>query len=122
MDKNTIFHALLKALDNAGAYDEDHEGRGVGMGVLLALCGALLEKSLKGGLIVVGQLNLGGSIDPVYNALAVAELAVEKGAESLLIPVTARQQLFDLPDDMVTKVDVQYYNTPSEALLKALGD
>lgn len=110
------FSVQLRALDAA------HDGRGLGVGVLLALCGALLEKSLKGGLIVVGQVNLGGSIDPVYNALAVAELAVEKGATSLLIPVSARKQLFDLPDDMVTKVDIQYYGNPSEALLKALGD
>jgi len=104
------------------AFDASHEGGGLGVSVMLALCGALLEKSLKGGLIVVGQVNLGGSIDPVYNALAVAELAIEKGATSLLIPVSARKQLFDLADDMVTKVDIQYYGHPSEALLKALGD
>ena len=103
------------------AFDSAREGRGVGVSVLLALCGALLEKSLKGGLIVVGQVNLGGSIDPLYNALGVAELAIEKGASSLLIPVSARKQLFDLPDDMATKVGIQYYKDPADALVKALG-
>ncbi len=49
-------------------------------------CSALLAKSLRGGLVVVGGLNLGGGIEPVYNAVIVAELAVEKGAESLLMP------------------------------------
>lgn len=61
-------------------------------------------------------------LTPVYNALAIAELAAEKGASSLRIPMSARKQLFGLPDDMVTKVDTQHYGTPSEALLKALGD
>ncbi len=56
------------------------------MPALLALCSALLEKSLKGGLIAVGGLNLGGGLDPVHNAVNVAELAVEKGAGTLLIP------------------------------------
>lgn len=92
------------------------------MPTLLALCGALLEKSLKGGLIVVGALNLGGSIDSVYHAVGIAELAVEKGASILLIPVSARKQLFDLSDDMATKLNIQFYADPREALIKAIVD
>lgn len=92
------------------------------MAVLLALCGALLEKSMKGGLIVVGQLNLGGSIDPVHRAVNVAELAVEKGATSLLIPISARKQLMDLSDEMTVKLNIQFYVDARSALLKALLD
>ena len=33
---------------------------------LIALCSGLLEKSAKGGLIVVGALNLGGSVEPLW--------------------------------------------------------
>jgi ATP-dependent Lon protease len=89
---------------------------------LLALCSSLLEKSIKGGMIVVGGVNLGGSVDPVYNAVSVAELAVEKGATLLLMPVSARKQLFDLSDDMATKVDIQFYSDTREALIKALAE
>ena len=39
-----------------------------------------LERSLRGGLIAIGGLNLGGGIETVANAVAVAELAAEKGA------------------------------------------
>jgi len=97
-------------------------GEQLGLPALLALCGALLEKSLKGGLIVVGGLNLGGALDPVYNAVSVAELAIEKGASMLLIPVSARRHLNDLSDDMVTKIGIVYYADARDALLKALGD
>ena len=90
------------------------------MPALLALAGALLEKSLKGGLIVVGGLNLGGAIDPVYNAVSVAELAVEKGAAVVLMPVTLRKQLNELSDDMATKVNILYYADARDALLKAV--
>ena len=62
------------------------------------------QKSIKGGFAVVGYLNLGGSVDPVYNTVSVAELAIEKGATTLLMPVSARKQLNDLPDDLITKV------------------
>ena len=58
----------------------------------------------------------------VANAVSVAELAVEKGASALLIPISARKQLNDLSDEMATKLSVLYYADPREALLKALGD
>ena len=51
----------------------------------------MLGKSLKGGLIAAGGLNLGGGLDTVYNAVNFAELAVEKGATTLLIPISARR-------------------------------
>lgn len=102
------------------AMDTDRAGAALGLPVLLALCSALLEKSTKGGLIVVGSLNLGGSVEAVYNAVALAELAVEKGASTLLMPVSARRQLFDLSDAMATKVDIQFYSDTPDALLKSL--
>ena len=51
------------------AMDHDRSGASLGLPALLALCGALLEESLKGGLIVVGALNLGGSVEPLANAV-----------------------------------------------------
>ena len=64
------------------AMDTDRSGHGLGLPVLLALCGSLMERSTKGGLIVVGSLNPGGSVEMIPNLVAVAELAVEKGAAS----------------------------------------
>ena len=104
------------------AFDTSRSGAFLGVPVLLALCSALLGKSLKGGLITVGGLNLGGGLETVYNAVSVAELAVEKGAETLLIPISARRQLNDLSDDMATKIAILYYADAREALLKALGE
>jgi ATP-dependent Lon protease len=102
------------------AFDASKSGAAVGLPALLALCSALLQKSLKGGIAVVGGLNLGGSIEPVYNAVSIAEIAIEKGATLLLIPVSARKQLNDLPDDLATKITVIYYSDPRDALIKGL--
>lgn len=104
------------------AFGSGKSGDYLGLPALLALCGALLGKSLKGGLIAVGGLNLGGAIDPVYNAVSVAELAIEKGATTLLMPVSARRQLYDLSDDMATKISIVFYSDARDALLKSLGD
>ena len=100
--------------------DNDRTGAGLGLPALMALCGALLQKSVKGGLITVGALNLGGSVEPLANAIGIVEAAVEKGAAAVLMPVSARRQLFDLSDDMATRVNVQFYSDTPDALLKAL--
>ena len=102
------------------AFDASKSGNGMGMAVLIALSSAMLEKGIKGGLVIVGQLNLGGSVDLVYNAINMAELAVEKGATTFLIPLNARKQLNDLSDDMITKINIQYYTDLRDCLVKAL--
>ena len=108
------FSVQLRAMDN------DRTGAGLGLPALMALCGAVLGKSVKGGLIAVGALNLGGSVETLANAVGVVEAAVERGAVVVLIPVSARRQLIDLSDDMATRVNVQFYSDPPDALLKAL--
>jgi ATP-dependent Lon protease len=102
------------------AFDANKTGTATGVGALLALCSALLEKSLKGGLIVIGGLNLGGSIEPVYNAVTVVEVAADKGAKMVLLPVTTRKQLVELDDDIATRVTMVFYSDARDALLKAL--
>jgi ATP-dependent Lon protease len=104
------------------AFDTAKSGAHLGLPALLAFCSVLLNKSLKGGLIAVGGLNLGGGLDSVYNAVNVAELAIEKGATTLLIPISARRQLNELSDDMAMKISILFYADPREALIKALGD
>ena len=102
------------------AFDASKAGSKLGMPALIAMCSALLKKSVRGGLIVVGEINLGGSIEPLYNAVNIVELAIEKGAQAVLMPVSSRKQLFDLSDDMATKVDIQFYADARDGLLKAI--
>ena len=110
------YSVQLRAMDN------DRSGAALGLPILLALCSALLEKSAKGGLIAVGSLNLGGSVDTLANAVGVVEAAVEKQAAIVLMPVSARRALLDLSDDMATRVNVQFYSDTADALLKALQE
>ena len=104
------------------AFDTPKTGARIGVPVLLAMAGALLEKSLAGGLIAVGSINLGGGIDPIYNAVDIAELAVEKGATTVVMPVSARRQLNELSDEMATKLTVVFYSDAKDALIKSLAD
>jgi ATP-dependent Lon protease len=39
-----------------------------------------------------------------------------------VLPVSCRRQLFDLSDDMATKLNIEFYQDGRDALLKALVD
>ena len=110
------FSVQMRAMDN------DKSGGGMGLPVLIALAGALLERSTRGGLIVVGSLNLGGSLEMLPNAVALVEIAIEKQAAVLLMPVAARRQLNELPDELWTKINIEFYSESADAFFKALTD
>jgi len=118
-DKDPRHHEFTVQLR---AFDAARSGAKLGVASLIALCTSLLKRSVRGGLIIVGEINLGGSIEPVHNAVTIAEIAVEKGATSLLMPVACRRQLVDLSDDMATKIDIQFYSDAKDALVKAMAE
>ena len=108
--------ARVRALDAAKS------GARLAMPILLAMAGALLQRPLRGGLVVVGNLTLGGGVETLLNPAALAELAMEKGASALLLPVSSRRALVDVSDEVATKVAFVYYTDARDALLKALDE
>jgi len=118
-DRNPREHEFAVQLR---AYDAAKAGQSLGVAALMAMCSTLINRSLTGGLVVVGGLNLGGSLELIHNAIDVVELAVEKGASLVLMPVSARKQLVDLSDEMATKVNVLFYSDVREAFVKAIAD
>ena len=108
-DRNPREHEFIVQLRS---FDAGKSGANLGVAVLIALCSALLGRSLKGGLAIVGGLNLGGSVELVHNPIEVMELAMEKGAGMVLLPVSCRRALVDLSDDVATRVQAFFYSTP----------
>jgi ATP-dependent Lon protease len=104
------------------SFNAGKSGAHLGIPVLIALCSALLGRSLRGGLTIVGGLNLGGSVEPVQNPVEIVELAMEKGAGTVLLPVSCRRALVDLSDDAATRVQVVFYLDAADALRKALNE
>jgi ATP-dependent Lon protease len=116
-DRNAREHEFIVQLR---AFDADKSGGGLGVPVLVAMVGSLLERNTKGGLIIVGSLNLGGSIELLPNAVMIAEAAIDKRATTLLIPISARRALFELPDELATKISVEFYADAADAVFKSM--
>ena len=102
------------------AIDSEKTGAGLSLPALVSFCGALLGKNTRGGAIIAGSLNLGGSVEILPNAAKVVELAVDKRAQVLLLPVAARRQLNDLPDEYWTKLTIEFYRDSIDAVFKML--
>ena len=118
-DRNPREHEFAVQLRS---FDSAKSGAQLGVGVLVALCSGLLGKPLKGGLAITGGITLGGSIEPIHNPIDVVELALEKGATAVMMPVSSRRALIDLSDDVATKVQVLFYSDAADALRKAVHE
>ena len=118
-DRNPREHEFAVQLRS---FDAAKNGTQLGVGVLVGLCSALLGKPLKGGLAIAGGITLGGSIEPIHNPVDVVELAMEKGAVAILMPVACRRALVDLSDEVATNVQVLFYSDASDGLRKALHE
>lgn len=47
-------------------------------------------------------------------------MAVNKKATTVLMPVSARRALNDLPDEYWTKTNIEFYSEPIDAVFKTL--
>lgn len=101
-------------------FDADKSGAGLGLAVLAALAGSLLDRRTRGGAVVAGTLNLGGSLERIADPVSIAELAADKQASVLLMPVGARRELANLPDDVWTRLNIEFYADGPDAVFKAL--
>ena len=99
--------------------DADKTGAGLGVPVLVGLCGGVLGRNARGGTIIAGALNLCGSFELIPNAIRIAELAIDEQAQTLLMPVSARHQLNDLPDELWTKMSIEFNKDGPDAVFKA---
>jgi ATP-dependent Lon protease len=118
-DRNPREHEFTLQLRS---FDAAKTAAQTGIPVLVALSSALLARPLKGGMAVVGGINLGGSIEQIHNPIDLVEHALSKGAAVVLVPVSCRRALVDLSDDVATKVQLLYYSDATDALRKALHE
>lgn len=96
--------------------DNERSGAALGLPVLAALVGGLMERRTRSATIIPGSLNLGGSLERLPDPVSIAELAVDKQATVLLMPVGARRELMNLPDDLWTKVNIAFYRDAEDGV------
>jgi ATP-dependent Lon protease len=96
-------------------------GGSFAVGILLAFCSSLLNKQLRGGLVIVGELG-GDAVKPIQQPAELVETAIQEGARAILMPVSCRRALADVSDEIATKIEILFYANVTDALTKALQE
>jgi hypothetical protein len=101
---------------------EDFSGTGLGLALLVALGSASSGRRVRPGLVVVGSMDQEGRLESVSNLSAIADLGAAHGIGTLLLPVSCRNQLSELSEDLAIKIRFEFYADWRDAFLKSLSD
>ena len=88
---------------------------------VVCLCSALLKKPVQEQMVILGNMTLGGTIEPVENLAESLQVAFEAGARKVLLPTSAAMDIASVPADLFSKFQVNFYSDPKDAVYKALG-
>lgn len=88
---------------------------------LIAICSAVLNKSTLSSLAVLGDISISGTIMKVEELASTLQVCLDSGAKKILLPITSATDLGTVPAELMGAFSIIFYNTPQEAVFKALG-
>ena len=88
---------------------------------LIAICSAALGRPTLSSLAVLGDISISGTIMKVDELANVLQVCLDSGAKRVLMPITSAVDFGSVPSDLLGKVDPIFYQTPQDAVFKALG-
>lgn len=91
------------------------------LAALIAFCSILMGRSTQEQMIVLGDMTLGGVINPVQNLAESLQLAMDSGAKRVIIPMASASDIPTVPAELFSKFQISFYADPVDAVYKALG-
>ena len=88
---------------------------------LVAICSAALQKPTLSNLAVLGDISISGTIMKVEELANTLQVCLDSGAKKVLIPITSAVDMATVPPELMGAFSIIFYNTPQEAIFKALG-
>ncbi len=87
----------------------------------VALCSAAMSKPVLSSLAILGNLSIGGSIIKVEELANVLQVCLDSGAKKVLLPITSTVDMATVPPELMGKFHLIFYQSPEDAVFKALG-
>ena len=88
---------------------------------LIALCSIALGKPTVSSLAVLGEISIGGTIIKVDELANSLQVCLDSGAKKILLPITSAADLGTVPSELIGSFNLIFYNSPEDAVFKALG-
>ena len=105
---------LVHLMQHVGGYE-------TGVAFFVAFYSALRGQNALPKLVVLGGMTVQGNILPIPSLIEPLRLIMDNGARKVLIPLENKSDFFQIPGDIIEKVDPIFYSDPLTAALKALG-
>jgi ATP-dependent Lon protease len=103
----------------------EHHGNGPSirssLAALVALCSILLKRPVQDQMVVLGDMSLGGVVNPVDDLAGSLQMAMDCGATRVLIPMASMGDITSVPGELFAKFQSSFYTDPIDAVFKALG-
>lgn len=109
------FHLHVVDLQNTGALSH------MALPSLIAFASGLLGRSLQSQMVVLGDMSLGGTVDPVESIAECLQVAFDAGGKRVTLPMSSAMDIPTIPPELFTKFQTSFYSDPVDAVFKALG-
>ena len=88
---------------------------------VIAICSIALNKPTLSSLAVLGDISISGTILKVEELANVLQVCLDSGVKKILLPITSAVDMGTVPAELMGAFNIIFYNTPQEAVFKALG-
>jgi ATP-dependent Lon protease len=94
----------------------------LGVVFYIGLISAILNRSVAGGLVILGQMSIHGVLSRVEGLGDKLRIAMDAGAKRVMFPTENRRDFADLPVEVIDKLQIDFYSDPAQAAFKALAE
>ena len=93
----------------------------ISLTAMIAYCSCALDKPVLPQLCILGSMSIGGTINKVEELSATLQVCFDAGAKRVLLPMSSAADIATVPTDLFAKFQISFYNSPEDAVVKALG-
>lgn len=100
---------------------DSEDGGETAVGFLIAIISSILERPTRSSLVVLGSMSLMGELVSVDSFTDKLQLAVDAGAQQVLVPAQNKEDLGRVPNEILDELELIFYTDPINAASKALN-
>jgi ATP-dependent Lon protease len=109
------YHVHLVDFYNAGPSEH------LALAGFVSLCSGLLGKPIQSQMVILGNISLGGTIEPARSLAESLQIALDSGGKRLLLPMSSVGDIPSVPGELFAKFQTSFYADATDAVFKGLG-
>lgn len=113
--KEKDYYLTVQDVQNVGLSEN------ITLGSFISMCSASLNRQVIQQLVVLGEMEMSGTVYKVNDLASVLQICSDSGAKKALIPIVNVIDLATIPPQLMSNIQAIFYNDPIDAVYKALG-